>query len=86
LARATADRVRRADDLELVMDPQLSVVLFRQIGWGALRDPAWSDEALTSGLNPLKPTVHDGETVFRCCSTNPTTTLDDVDAPLDAMR
>ncbi len=86
LALATADRVRQAEHLELVMDPQLSVVLFRRTGWDADRCQAWTDQALASGLGLLVPTVHDGETVFRCCFVNPTTTLADVDALLDAMR
>ena len=86
LARATAGRVRQAPHLELVLEPQLSVVLFRRTGWDTERCQAWSDEALASGLGLLVPTVHEAETVFRCCFVNPTTTLVDVDALLDAMR
>jgi L-2,4-diaminobutyrate decarboxylase len=86
LARVAAERIREASHLELVMEPQLGVVLFRRVGWDADRYQAWSDEALASGLGLLVPTVHDGETMFRCCFVNPTTTLDDIDALLDAMR
>lgn len=86
LARETAARVGQAPHLELVMEPQLGVVLFRRVGWDADQYQAWSDQALESGLGLLVPTVHDGETMFRCCFVNPTTTLDDVDTLLDAMR
>jgi glutamate/tyrosine decarboxylase-like PLP-dependent enzyme len=86
LARAAAQRVGEAPHLELVMDPQLSVVLFRRRGWSPEEYQAWSDRALDDGLGLLVPTVHDDETMFRFCFVNPTTTVDDIDALLDAMR
>jgi len=86
LARAAAARIDDAPHLELVMDPQLSVVLFRRRGWDADTYQAWSDRALDEGLGLLVPTVQDGETMFRFCFVNPTTALDDIDALLDAMR
>jgi glutamate/tyrosine decarboxylase-like PLP-dependent enzyme len=86
LAAAAARRIEAAPHLELVMEPELSVVLFRRAGWSPERCQRWSDEALDSGLGLLVPTVHGGETVFRFCFVNPTTTEDDIDALLDAMR
>ena len=85
LAREAARRIDRAPHLELVMEPQLSVVLFRRLGWDAARYQACSDRALHEGLGLLVPTVHDDETLFRCCFVNPTTTVEDIDALLDAM-
>lgn len=86
LARVAADRVRAADHLELVMEPELSVVLFRRRGWQPDEYQEWSDRALDEGLGLLVPTVYAGETLFRFCFVNPTTTVDDVDALLEAMR
>jgi glutamate/tyrosine decarboxylase-like PLP-dependent enzyme len=86
LAAAAARRIEAAPHLELVMEPELSVVLFRRAGWSPERCQRWSDEALDSGLGLLVPTVHGGETVFRFCFVNPTTTEDDIDTLLDAMR
>ena len=86
LARAAAARIDDAPHLELVMDPQLSVVLFRRRGGDADTYQAWSDRALDEGLGLLVPPVQDGETMFRFCFVNPTTALDDIDALLDAMR
>ena len=86
LAREAARRVERAPHLELVMEPQLSVVLFRRIGWDADQYQAWSDRALADGLGLVVPTVHEDETMFRFCFVNPTTTLDDIDLLLDAME
>jgi glutamate/tyrosine decarboxylase-like PLP-dependent enzyme len=86
LTTAAARRIDAAPHVELVMEPELSVVLFRRTGWSPEQCQRWSDEALDSGLGLLVPTVHDGETVFRFCFVNPTTTEDDIDALLDAMR
>jgi glutamate/tyrosine decarboxylase-like PLP-dependent enzyme len=85
LARAAARRVEAVPSLELVLEPELSVVLFRRLGWGPDDYQRWSDEALASGLALVVPTVHEGETVLRFCFVNPTTTLDDVDAILASL-
>jgi glutamate/tyrosine decarboxylase-like PLP-dependent enzyme len=86
LARTAADLIRAADHLELVLEPELSVVLFRRVGWSSGDYQHWSDQALAEGLALVVPTVHDGETIFRFCFVNPTTTVDDVEIILEAMR
>jgi len=86
LALTAAERIEAAPHLELVMAPELSVVLFRRLGWAPDQYQRWSDEALESGLGLLVPTLHADETVFRCCFVNPTTTDDDIDALFDALR
>jgi glutamate/tyrosine decarboxylase-like PLP-dependent enzyme len=86
LATAAARQIDAAPHLELVMEPELSVVLFRRTGWSPEHYQAWSDDALSSGLGLLVPTVHDDETMFRFCFVNPTTTDDDIAMLLDAMR
>ncbi len=85
LAREAADRIATATHLELVMEPELSVVLFRRRGWGPDDYQRWSDDALDSGLALVVPTVHDNETMFRFCFVNPLTTTDDIELVLDAM-
>lgn len=86
LAQAAARRIDDAAHLELVMEPELSVVLFRRPGFTPEQYQAWSDDALASGLALVEPTTYRGETVFRFCFVNPTTTVDDIDTVLDAMR
>lgn len=85
LARAAAEMIRAAGHLELVMEPQLSVVLFRRPGWSPAQYQEWSDRMLAEGAAFVVPTVHDGETVFRFCFVNPTTTEGDVADILDAL-
>ncbi len=86
LAVEAARRVDAADHLELVMEPELSVVLFRRRDWDADAHQAWSDHALEDGVALLVPTVYRGETMFRFCFVNPTTTVDDIDAIIATMR
>ncbi|HEY5664630.1 MAG TPA: pyridoxal-dependent decarboxylase [Ilumatobacter sp.] len=85
LAREAAALIREAPHVELVMEPELSVVLFRRVGWQPDDYQAWSDRALADGLALVVPTVHRGETMFRFCFVNPTTTTDDIEMILAAL-
>lgn len=78
LAREAADLVRLDPNVELLLEPELSVVLFRRTGWTAADYHAWSDRVLDEGLTLTVPTSWEGETVLRFCFVNPRTTVDDV--------
>ncbi len=86
LAVDVADLIRAAERLQLVLDPGLSVVLFRRVGWSAEKYQAWCDEALARGIAFVLPTEWCGETVLRFCFTNPATTIADVVAVLDSIE
>ena len=82
---ATLETTRRAARMieecavtELLMEPELSIVLFRRVGWSAAQCQAWSDEELASGRSFVVPTTWRGETVLRFCIVNPLTTTDDI--------
>jgi hypothetical protein len=60
------------------MEPELSVVLFRRLGWDAARYQAWSDRQLAEGVAFVTPSGWAGETVLRWCVVNPRTTVDDL--------
>lgn len=85
LAKVAAAMIGDRADLELILEPELSVVLFRRLGWSADQYQSWSDTALADGLALVVPTVYDGETVLRLCFVNPTTTEDDIAAILASM-
>lgn len=78
LTAEVAQLIRDEPDVELVTEPELSVVLFRRVGWAAADYKRWSDQALASGLTLTVPTTWQGETVLRFCFVNPRTELDDV--------
>ena len=85
LTRATADEIRARDELELVMDPELSVVLFRRRGWGDADYEAWWRRLLEAQIAFVQPTSWRGEKLARLCFVNPSTTIDHVRAVLGTM-
>ena len=84
-ARAAADLIRRADHVELIREPELSVVVFRRRGWSADDYHRWTERLLRDGFAFVTPTVHEGETVTRFAIVNPLTTADDIEAILKTM-
>lgn len=78
VAREAAELVRAHPLTELVLEPELSVVMFRRLGWQPADYQAWSDRVLAEGLTLTVPTSWEGETVLRFCFVNPRTTADDV--------
>ena len=85
LTRQTAEEIRSRDGLELVMDPELSVVLFRRLGWGADDYGSWWRRLLEAQIAFVQPTSWRGEQVARLCFVNPRTTIDHVRAVLGTM-
>lgn len=85
MAAYAAERITANPVLELVLEPALTVMLFRRLGWKESDYGAWSEEALRSGLGMITPTRHLGEMVLRFCFINPLTTRADVDLVLTAL-
>lgn len=85
-AREGAQLVAEADHLDLVMEPELSIVLLRRRGWDAAQYQAWSDEQLRRGEAFVNPSSWAGETVLRWCIVNPETTVDDLAAIVDSLE
>ncbi len=87
LARTTADRLQAiGSPVELVMDPALSVVLFRRHGWVEADWYAWSRRLLDDGVAFVTPTRWKGETVGRLVFLHPDTDLAVVDEVLARLR
>ena len=78
LAGQAAEMIEAAPALELYCEPELSVVVFRRLGWDTSDYQSWSEKALHDGLTMTAPTSWDGETLLRFCFINPTTSADDV--------
>ncbi len=85
LTRDVAEEIRRRPELELVMDPELSVVLFRRRGWRTEDYRAFCDELLARQVAFVRPTAWEGEKAMRLCFVNPATTMDHVRPVLDGM-
>jgi glutamate/tyrosine decarboxylase-like PLP-dependent enzyme len=76
LTREVADLVRAHPDLELVIEPTLSVLLWRKIGWEPKDYRALQDRLIESQAAFVTPTSWEGETVGRFAFVHPGTTLD----------
>ena len=85
LTRAASEEVRRHPQLELLMEPDLSVVLFRRVGWRDDDYESWWRRLLDAQVAFVQPTTWQGEKVARLCFVNPRTTLDHVRAVLGTM-
>jgi L-2,4-diaminobutyrate decarboxylase len=85
VTRFAAAEIARRDHLEVVREPDLSVVVFRRVGWSAADYQEWSDRLLAEEFAFVVPTSHDGETLTRFAIVNPRTSEDDIVAILDTM-
>lgn len=85
VARYAADEVRRRAYLDLIVEPDLSVVAFRRRGWSPQQYRTWSDNLLAANFAFVVPTAHEGETVARFAIVNPRTTEADISNILDTM-
>jgi glutamate/tyrosine decarboxylase-like PLP-dependent enzyme len=84
-ARGFATVIDERSDVELLLEPDLSVVLFRRPGWTPAEQLAWSDDAARAGRALVVPTSWRGEPCLRVCIVNPLTTLDALVELLDDM-
>ncbi len=84
-ARAAADLISATPHLDLVRDPDLSIVLFRRTGWDAADYQHWSEELLASQVGFVTPSRWEGEPVARLAFLHPDTTVDIVGEILDTM-
>jgi L-2,4-diaminobutyrate decarboxylase len=85
VTRFAEAEIARRPYLEALREADLSVVVFRRLGWGPPDYQAWSAELMREELAFVVPTSHEGETVARFAIVNPTTTEDDIVAILDTM-
>jgi L-2,4-diaminobutyrate decarboxylase len=85
VTREAAEEIRRRDGLELVAEPELSVIVFRRRGWGPVDYARWAAGLREAGTAFVLPTTHEGETVARLALINPRTSLADIAIVLDAM-
>ena len=78
LARATAELIKEHQNLELLMEPELSIVAFRRKGWQASDYQRWSDKLLVDQIGFVTPSSHQGEPILRFAIVNPWTSITDI--------
>ncbi len=85
VAHEGARLIDAAPHLELLLEPELSVVMFRRRGWTPAQYQGWSDRMLAAGLMLVMPTTWAGETALRICIINPLTTVQDIQLMIEEL-
>ena len=85
VAHAAADLVRGHPNLELVMEPELSIVAFKRNGWTPADYQKWSDQLLADQIGFIPPSSDKGEAILRFAIVNPWTKISDISMILDTL-
>ena len=78
LARVSAQLIKEHPNLELLMEPELSIVAFTRKGWQISDYQRWSDKLLVDQIGFVTPSSHQGEPILRFAIVNPWTSITDI--------
>lgn len=85
VAQAAADLVRAHPNLELVCEPELSIVAFTRRGWSAKEYENWSNTLLADQVGFIPPSSHQGQPILRFAIVNPWTKISDIEIILNRL-
>jgi aromatic-L-amino-acid/L-tryptophan decarboxylase len=86
VTKQAAELVRKAEHLELIMEPKLSILLVRRTGWTPKDYQRWSRKLATAGTAFVVPTVWESETVARFATLHPHVSLELFIELFDSMK
>ncbi|MGI8677236.1 MAG: pyridoxal phosphate-dependent decarboxylase family protein [Jatrophihabitans sp.] len=86
VTRAGAELIRSRDHVRLLVEPDLSVLVFERIGWDADLYARWSSRTLDEQIGFVTPTRHAGQVCTRFAIVNPLTTVEDLELLIDSME
>jgi glutamate/tyrosine decarboxylase-like PLP-dependent enzyme len=86
VAHEIAEVIRSMDHVELVREPELSVVVFERKGWGIDQYNAWSDKLLRDEIGFVVPSSHKGKPNTRFAVVNPLTSVKLLTQILESMK
>ena len=75
VARESAELIKEHPNLELVMEPELSIVAFTRKGWEASDYKKWSDKLLNDQIGFVTPSRHEGKPILRFAIVNSWTSI-----------
>ena len=85
VAKQAADLVRKHPKLQLLFEPELSIVAFTRTGWAASDYQNWSDQLLEDQIGFIPPSSHQGQPILRFAIVNPWTKISDISMILDRL-
>jgi glutamate/tyrosine decarboxylase-like PLP-dependent enzyme len=86
LAHEAADLIRGLDYLELVREPELSVVVFERKGWTLADYDSWSEQLLKDEVGFVVSSSHQGKPNTRFAIVNPLTSIELLSKILESMK
>ncbi len=78
VAKDAAELIKAHPNLELLRDPELSIVAFTRNGWDKNDYQKWSDQLLEDQIGFVTPSSHHGKPILRFAIVNPWTTIADI--------
>ena len=85
VAQQAAQLVRDHPNLELLCEPELSIVAFTRKGWVASDYQKWSDQLLEEQVGFIPPSSHRGQPILRFAIVNPWTKISDISIILERL-
>ncbi|CAB5074858.1 MAG: aminotransferase class V-fold PLP-dependent enzyme [Actinobacteria bacterium] len=85
IARAAAELVKAHPHLELICEPELSIVAFIRKGWSASDYHNWSEALLSDQIGFIPPSSHHGQPILRFAIVNPWTKISDIELIMDRL-
>ena len=79
------DLVKKHPNLELLREPELSIVAFTRKGWEKSDYQKWSDKLLADQIGFIPPSSHDGKPILRFAIVNPWTKISDIEMILSTL-
>jgi glutamate/tyrosine decarboxylase-like PLP-dependent enzyme len=85
IAKKAVELIKVHPNLELLMEPELSIVAFTRKGWDKEDYQRWSDKLLKDQIGFVTPSSHEGEPILRFAIVNPWTNVDDIEKILETL-
>jgi L-2,4-diaminobutyrate decarboxylase len=85
IARQSAELIKEHPNLDLLMEPKLSIVAFTRKGWQLSDYRSWSEKLLADQIGFVTPSSHKGQPILRFAIVNPWTQMSDIEAILATL-
>jgi len=85
VAKNAAELITAHPRLELLLQPELSIVAFTRTGWNKDDYQKWSDQLLADQIGFVTPSSHQGQPILRFAIVNPWTTMADIEVILATL-
>jgi L-2,4-diaminobutyrate decarboxylase len=85
IAKKAVELIKAHPNLDLLVEPELSIVAFTRKGWNKEDYQRWSDKLLEDQIGFVTPSSHEGQPILRFAIVNPWTNVDDIEKILDTL-